>query len=68
VERVWLYLRERCLSHRMLDDHEAVLEAVCRTWSRLLDETGCLFRGLSSVAFTSQLSLMLDFSPALKRL
>jgi len=52
----------------MLDDHEAVLEAVCRTWSRLLDETGCLFRGLSSVAFTSQLSLKLDFSPALKRL
>jgi transposase len=42
VERIWLYLRERYLSHRMLDDYEAVLEAVCRAWNRLLDETGRL--------------------------
>ncbi|UVF18503.1 transposase [Microvirga terrae] len=28
VERVWLYLRERYLSHRVLNDYEAVLEAV----------------------------------------
>jgi hypothetical protein len=39
LERVWLYLRERYLSHRMLDDCEAVLQAVCRAWNRLLDET-----------------------------
>src|SRR6478735_4295233 len=42
VERVWLYLRERYLSHRVLDDYEAVLDAVCRAWNRLLDETGRL--------------------------
>ncbi|GEO18901.1 hypothetical protein MAE02_65970 [Microvirga aerophila] len=42
VERVWLYLRERYLSHRVLDDCEAVLDAVCRAWNRLLDETGLL--------------------------
>ena len=42
VERVWLYLRERYLSHRMLDDYEAVLDAACRAWNRLLDETGRL--------------------------
>jgi transposase len=42
VERVWLYLRERYLSHRMLNDYEAVLDAVCRAWNRLLDETGRL--------------------------
>jgi hypothetical protein len=35
-------LRERYLSHLVLDDYEAVLTAVCRTWSRLLDETGRL--------------------------
>ena len=40
VERVWLYLRERNLSHRVLDDYEAVLDAVCRAWNWLLDETG----------------------------
>jgi hypothetical protein len=42
VERVWLYLREQYLSHRVLDNYEAVLEAVCRAWNRLLDETGRL--------------------------
>jgi transposase len=42
VERVWLYLRERYLSHRLLDDYGAVLEAVCRAWNRLVDETGRL--------------------------
>ena len=42
VERVWLYLRERYLSHRVLDDYDAVLDAVCRAWNRLLDETGRL--------------------------
>ncbi|GEO18211.1 transposase [Microvirga aerophila] len=29
VERVWLYLRERYLSHRVLDDYEAILKTVC---------------------------------------
>jgi hypothetical protein len=42
VERVWLYLRERYLSHRVLDDYKAVLEAACRAWNKLLDETGRL--------------------------
>ncbi|WP_201842851.1 IS630 family transposase [Microvirga zambiensis] len=42
VERIWLYLRERDLSHRVLDDDGAVLEAVCRAWTRLLDEAGRL--------------------------
>ena len=39
VELVWLYLGKRCLSHRMLDENEVVLEAVCRAWNRPLDET-----------------------------
>jgi transposase len=42
VERIWLYLRDRYLSHRVLDDCGTVLEAVCRAWNRLLDETGRL--------------------------
>jgi transposase len=40
VERIWLYLRERHLSHRVLNDYNALLEATCRAWNRLLDETG----------------------------
>jgi transposase len=42
VERIWLYLRERYLSHRLLDSYHALLEATCRAWNKLLDETGCL--------------------------
>ncbi|PVE21795.1 IS630 family transposase [Microvirga sp. KLBC 81] len=36
VERIWLY------PHRVLGDYDAVLDAVCRAWNRLLDETGRL--------------------------
>ena len=35
VERVWLYLRERHLSHRLLDDYDAIVEALCRAWTKL---------------------------------
>ena len=30
VERVWLYLRERYLSHRLHTDYAAVVDACCR--------------------------------------
>ena len=42
VERVWLYLRERFLSHRVLDGYAAVLDAACRAWNALTAETGRL--------------------------
>jgi transposase len=42
VERVWLYLRERFLSHRVLDGYTAVLDAACRAWSALVAERGRL--------------------------
>lgn len=37
VERIWLYLKERFLSHRLLDDYEAIVDAA---WNRLVAETG----------------------------
>ncbi len=42
VERVWLYLRERFLSHRVLDGYTALLDAACRAWNALAAETGRL--------------------------
>jgi transposase len=42
VERVWLYLRERFLSHRVLKDYAAILDAACTAWNRLLNEPGRL--------------------------
>jgi hypothetical protein len=42
VERIWLYRRERYLSHRILADYDAVLAATCRAWNKLLAEKGRL--------------------------
>lgn len=38
VERVWLHLRERYLSHRLHDSYEAILAAACNAWRRLSPE------------------------------
>jgi hypothetical protein len=38
VERVWLYLRERFLSLRVLDDTEAIIDACCQAWNALTAE------------------------------
>ena len=40
VERLWLYLRQRYLSHRLLDDYEAVIDACCHAWTALAQELG----------------------------
>src|SRR4051812_17439271 len=42
VERIWLYLRERYLSHRILADYDALLAATYRAWNKLLAEKGRL--------------------------
>jgi hypothetical protein len=48
VERVWGYLRDRWLSHRVLaGGYEAVVDAACAAWNALLAEPGRL-RALTS--------------------
>ncbi len=42
VERVWLYLKQRFLSHRLLADYDAIVEAAATAWNRLTAETGRL--------------------------
>ena len=42
MERVWLYLREQSLSHRVWDTVEAIFEACCRAWNDLVAEKGRL--------------------------
>ena len=42
VERVWLYLRERFLSLRVLRDYRAIVDACCAAWNRLVAEPGRL--------------------------
>ena len=38
VERVWLYLRERFLSQRVLDGYDAIVDACCLAWNALTPE------------------------------
>jgi DDE superfamily endonuclease len=40
IERVWRYLRERFLSHRLWPTYDAILAAGCAAWTALLAATG----------------------------
>ena len=40
VERVWLYLKERFLSLRLLNDYKAIVAATSKAWKRLCKQTG----------------------------
>jgi len=42
MERVWLHLRERYLSHRLHDDYDAIVDAACAAWNDLRADTGRL--------------------------
>ena len=42
VERVWLYLKERFLSMRLLNDYKAIVTAASRAWKRLCRQSGRL--------------------------
>jgi hypothetical protein len=42
VERVWLHLKERFLSHRLHADDAAIADAASKAWNRLVAETGRL--------------------------
>ncbi len=54
VERLWLYLRERHLSHRLLDTYDAVVEALCRAWNALTPER---IRSLTSYPYLEQVKV-----------
>ncbi len=35
IERMWLHLRERHLSHRLLDSYDDIVNACCKAWNQL---------------------------------
>ena len=54
VERVWLFLRERHLSHRPLDPADAIVDALCRAWNALTAER---LRSLTSYPYLEQVKI-----------
>lgn len=54
VERVWLYLRERFLSHRLLGGYDAIVDACCSAWNRLTSER---LRSLCNYPYIQQVNV-----------
>ena len=40
IERVWEHLKERHLSQRLLNDYDAIVDATCIAWNKLVADTG----------------------------
>lgn len=40
IERLWQFMRENVLSHRLFTDLEAIFDACCRAWNQVVAETG----------------------------
>ena len=38
VENIWQYLRQNWLSNRVFEDYDAILEAGCQAWNRLIEQ------------------------------
>jgi transposase len=38
IERLWLYLKQRFLSHRLWADDDAIVDAVCKAWQRVTSD------------------------------
>jgi putative transposase len=51
IERLWLYLRERFLSHRLWPTYDDILDACHRAWNTVCAETGRI-RSLCSFDWT----------------
>ena len=54
VERVWLFLREKHPSHRLLDTHDAIVGALCRAWNALTKER---LHSLTSYPYLEQIRI-----------
>ncbi len=52
IERVWLCLRERHLSHRLLDTYDAIVTACCNGWNQLTPER---LQSLTSYPYLEQI-------------
>lgn len=39
-ENIWQFLRQNCLANRVFDTYEAIVDACCDAWNKLLGEAG----------------------------
>jgi len=55
IERLWLYLKDNHLSHRVFDGPDEIIEACCDAWNTLIAETGRI-RSLCSYPWLQKVS------------
>jgi putative transposase len=55
IERLWLYLRDNRLTHRVFADTAEIMDACCDAWNALLAETGRI-RSLCSYPWIEKVS------------
>jgi hypothetical protein len=57
VENIWQYLRANWLSKRVFDGYDAIIDAACEAWSKLLAEPNTITSiGMSDWAHVGQSS------------
>ncbi len=56
IERLWLYLRDNQLTHRLFADIAQIIDACCDAWNTLLTETGRI-RSLCSYPWLEKVSV-----------
>jgi hypothetical protein len=55
VENVWQYLRQTYLSNRVFDSDDAINDAACEAWNRLIDKRWMLmWIGMREWAYAGQ--------------
>jgi transposase len=55
IERLWLYLKDSYLTHRVFADNAEIIDACCDAWNALLAETGRV-RSLCSYPWLKKVS------------
>lgn len=55
VENVWQYLRQTYLSNRVFDGYDAIIDAACQAWNRLIEKPWIIMSiGMRDWAHTGQ--------------
>ena len=55
VENIWQYLRANWLSNRVFDSYEAIVDAACEAWNRLVAQPQTITSiGMRACAHTGQ--------------
>ena len=66
VENIWQYLRQNWLSNRVFEDYDAIIEAGCQAWNKLIDQPETIMSiGMRDWAISGQLISAVGIIPSI---